>query len=829
MLVLRLPRASIDPNNLRSTNIYDDLGRNLAEINPLDYRTTTVFDAVGRRIALVDARGNRHSFTYDATGNQTQQIDPLDRRVTSGYDAASQQTLRIDARGNRTTYAFDANGQLTVRKYPDGSRATFAYDETGNRTLMANATGRYTYSYDGSGQTTVAANPNSKTITYAWDPVGNRAHMDAPDSGRFTYTYDAVNQITKLLNPFSEITTFGYDNSGRRTVQRQSNGTRTSLAYDNDGQTTQVFHRKSNGVSLLQLDYRYDNAGNRTVQIEGAGTARTTWSYDDANQLLNEHRTGTNSYQQAFVYDPAGNRTLKNADGTRTTFAYDNANQLQYAQAAAGRTTYVYDADGNQSIEQPPTGNRTTTTWDYENQPVQYVLPTGSPVTMTYNADNRRVTKQQSTSVTKFVWDADSDAYLAELSSANVVKGIYSVEPVPYGRVISQRRGANSRWRHADALGSTRLLTNSAQVSSDTYLYDAWGNTVSSTGSTFNPFRWIGGPGYFWDDETGAFYVRARMYMPTVARWTSVDPLPFHDSPNLYAYVQNAPLDRIDPSGLLDCYCNGLCEFPRSGIGFESTVNQIVNHELSLIMQRIFAVRSPELCKCPLPDDPDDSNSPAHQFRLAIRTLLGSDVPNPYARTDIFALPVTRIEQRLHKFTTTPGQIVPGPKKSYAGFQYDTADCMSITCGGKRRCIGSDKIGHFFQQGYMGYELGREGLGDWALGFFQLTEDLPISPTPGKQLKVDGSYMHFHEWKNFSRFRFFGFGNRRIRSWRGEWGPVQKSGADVAANMAGMRFYWNAPNLCECALWLAKGEAGPPPPDIKCFDICDYIDDSWVE
>jgi hypothetical protein len=30
---------------------------------------------------------------------------------------------------------------------------------------------------------------------------------------------------------------------------------------------------------------------------------------------------------------------------------------------------------------------------------------------------------------------------------------------------------------------------------------------------------------------------------------------------------------------------------------------------------------------------------------------------------------------------------------------------MLIVCDGKRYCIGSDKIGHFFQQGHMGYEI----------------------------------------------------------------------------------------------------------------------------
>lgn len=55
------------------------------------------------------------------------------------------------------------------------------------------------------------------------------------------------------------------------------------------------------------------------------------------------------------------------------------------------RTIYVYDAMGNQQIEQSAVGSRTTTTWNYENQPSVYRLPAGGRVTMQYNGDNRRV------------------------------------------------------------------------------------------------------------------------------------------------------------------------------------------------------------------------------------------------------------------------------------------------------------------------------------------------------------------------------------------------------------------------------------------------------
>ena len=113
----------------------------------------------------------------------------------------------------------------------------------------------------------------------------------------------------------------------------------------------------------------FDPTGNRIAVAEDGTAARTTWTYDDQNQLLTDYRTGTNAYRQTFSYDPVGNRLSKTVDGTETTYAYDNANQLKYGEVGGSRTTYVFDDNGNQQIEIPAARNRTTTTWDYENQP----------------------------------------------------------------------------------------------------------------------------------------------------------------------------------------------------------------------------------------------------------------------------------------------------------------------------------------------------------------------------------------------------------------------------------------------------------------------------
>jgi RHS repeat-associated protein len=58
-------------------------------------------------------------------------------------------------------------------------------------------------------------------------------------------------------------------------------------------------------------------------------------------------------------------------------------------------------------------------------------------------------------------------------------------------------------------------------------------------------------PGQYFDLETNLNYNYFRDYDPAIGRYTKSDPIGLHGGVNTYAYVQNDPIRKIDPKGLI--------------------------------------------------------------------------------------------------------------------------------------------------------------------------------------------------------------------------------------------------------------------------------------
>jgi RHS repeat-associated protein len=104
-----------------------------------------------------------------------------------------------------------------------------------------------------------------------------------------------------------------------------------------------------------------------------------------------------------------------------------------------------------------------------------------------------------------------------------------------------------------DGPGSADSLTNSNGIVTDHYTYTAFGVIQATSGTTINPFTYIGSQGYYRSPDLGKYELRARYYDPASGAFLSAGPPLLNETSILYEpyflYVQNNPMNRIDPSG----------------------------------------------------------------------------------------------------------------------------------------------------------------------------------------------------------------------------------------------------------------------------------------
>ncbi len=102
------------------------------------------------------------------------------------------------------------------------------------------------------------------------------------------------------------------------------------------------------------------------------------------------------------------------------------------------------------------------------------------------------------------------------------------------------------QYLHHDQAGSTRLITGSTGTVEGAYTYGVYGNKTGSSGVATTP---LGYDAQYTNSDTGFIYLRARVYDPATAQFTSADPFDewTHEP---YTYVGDNPLNYGDPRGL---------------------------------------------------------------------------------------------------------------------------------------------------------------------------------------------------------------------------------------------------------------------------------------
>lgn len=543
-----IPEGGTIADGQTTSYTYDTVGRNLSEINPLGHTTTSTYNANGNLASVTDPNGNTTTFTNDTLGRQIQTSNPLGNTSSQTYDKVGRLTSITNANGDTIRYTYDAAGRQTAIGYPDGTSITRTYDPAGRLLTTVGPNTDLSVTYDAIGRTLQTQdNRLNNSVSYSYDGVGNRLTLIGPDGTVTSYEYDAADRLMKVTQG-SQVFSMSYNAVGRIIKQTQPNNVETSYSYDDLNRLIDLTYRQADGTVIDRLTYELDAANNRTsVTFQNDDTIQYT--YDKANQLIEEVRTGDLTYNQTFSYDSVGNRTQSTNDGTTTNYTYNVANQL--TQESGPQTiNYSYNARGDM-IMRSGGGGDFTYSYDYDGRLTGVNGPNIEAINA-YDAFNRRVTQTVNGTQINFAYDgtAVGATVLAEYDADMALLTAYTLAPRVDGRLGRTTNGSTAYYLQ-DGLSSTRYMLGSDGQVQSSYDYDGYGQLTGSTGSVAESYLFTNRR---WDEAANLYYNRARYYTPSAGRFTQADPLGFVEGANLYRYARNNPINRVDPLGWESCH-----------------------------------------------------------------------------------------------------------------------------------------------------------------------------------------------------------------------------------------------------------------------------------
>ena len=489
----------------------------------------------------------------------------------SGYNnGVNVKAVVADALGNTLTIYKDKDGKIVRKDFPNGNSIAYTYTDDGQiysltetetgasmviknysydelkRVVSSMALGyerlQESYTYDG-----CLSNPTSKTIA-----LGISSNI--PYTYNYTYTDDSLRLLDNisLTGNISGLTIKPrYDKLKRNTGKTLINSSGTEILGEDitylkvgDHATVMPHSIRYNDNSYIK--YAYDNMGNiSAVYVNGKLAIR--YAYDSIGKLVREDNKPLNK-TCVFEYDNSGNIINKRE------FAFTLKNSAELEELDFVDKAYIYNGDKLLSY------NGEICEYDLMGKPVKYRGKTlewsnGKQLThydthlFTYCGQGNRFTKNG----LYFVYDSDNRL----IRQGNGIDFIYDHTGVA-GFVYN----AMKYYYRKDIQGNVTALINDNGLVVASYVYDAWGNHkvydingVETTDVTdignINPFRYRS---YYYDIETGLYFLKTRYYDPETGRFISPDSIEYINPEtinglNLYAYCGNNPVMNVDPNG----------------------------------------------------------------------------------------------------------------------------------------------------------------------------------------------------------------------------------------------------------------------------------------
>jgi len=579
--------TTVDRNGNLTGYAYDALNRRIGVTNALGNVTTYAYDPMGVLRRLTDGNTNSTSFTYDAVNRLIQKIypDTSTDAITYTYDGMGNLTSRTDQNRNTTFYKYNDLYYLTNRSYANDPADRFVYD-LGGRLLMAAKTNwltsmdwAVTFAYDGANRLTNTVQ-GGQAIAYTYNIPGRSRTLSYSSGRLISETVDARGKLLTVSDGGPvPVASYAYDPGNRVQTFAYRNGAMASYGYNPNGWITSLI--QSNASSLLAgFAYDYDRESNKQAEHDLSLLANSEYyNYDAVYQLTNyQAGAGLQPIQETWNFDPLGNWNFTTTNGLLETRTHNAANEI----VSLNSNSIAYDWTGNLTND-----SQLACEYDQENRlvSVRPALPVNGSLRGDYAYDcfGRRIGK------TIYVWSTNqwnlvSNAqfyYDRWLLISRVVGSLLPTSTNDYiwgmdisgtpqgaggiGGLLCSVESSNYYYYVYDGRGNIRKVLDEGQNTVATYDYVAFGGERTHVGAyaDSNPFRFST---KYCDDETGLMYFGGRHYNPRLGRWMSRDPIGEAGGMNLYEFVQNAPICRIDPLGFDDCQ-----NYSVTSIGFGSS------------------------------------------------------------------------------------------------------------------------------------------------------------------------------------------------------------------------------------------------------------------
>jgi RHS repeat-associated protein len=544
-----------DPYGNVSEFIYE--GQTKISLDPEKNETHEKYDALNRLIEIENKNSSgdtvaKEELFYDKSGN-------LSRKLISIYqDTTFIKTVELnweyDFRGLVTKEAqkekvtlneYDSLGRLSRKKLPSGVILTHTYDEESRLIELISSDGtihyQYIYglsvdpiqikdlvkksslerSYNLFGELEKETTNENLTLSWDYDNLGRKISITLPDMSKIKYEYKGLH--LKKIKRIRKDDTLEYEHC---YLTFDKNGhVQNELLIHNLGEIKTTFDLLERPISVVspfhKMETNYDARG-LISNTQNSLFGKKQYKYDPLKQLFLENEI-------QYHFDSIGNPSDQNVNEYNeltSEFIYDaNGNPIKNIEDSL---QYSYDALG-----------RLTSTLDEKNRKVVF----------SYDAYSRLSSKkifQNDFPIRTRFYFYDQEH---EIGSTNLFGEILDLKVLGLGlkediggAVAIEIEGKVYAPLHDFRGNIIALISKSGEIIW-TYDYDAFGNENSEISQ--NPWGFCSKR-----KEEGLVYFGKRFYNPEIKRWLTPDPLGYFESPNVYLYTLNSPLNRLDLFGL---------------------------------------------------------------------------------------------------------------------------------------------------------------------------------------------------------------------------------------------------------------------------------------